>query len=129
MVDPEVQRLLDQAIDTPVKLHLLLLFYENPRMEATPGAIADRLCRDIWSVSQALQELCEDGILLCTTVGRREPVYRYAPNKELVPVIERLVRGYDDPLERGQLQQYIRTLASYAPYRRSSSLWDSAQVA
>ncbi len=127
MIDPEVQRLLEQAIDTPVKLHLLLLFHENPRMEATPGAITDRLCRDIWSVSQALHELCEDGILLRAATAHGEPVYRYAPRDELVEVIRRLVRNYDDPLEREQLQQFIRHLASYAPYRRSSQ-WD-VQVA
>ena len=50
MLDPLVQRLLEHAIDTPVKLHLLLLFHENPRLEASSFTIANRVCRDIWSV-------------------------------------------------------------------------------
>lgn len=127
MVAPEVQQLLERAIDTPVKLHLLLMFHENPRMEATPGAIVDRICRDIWSITQALQELCEDGIMRQAATANGEPVYRYAPREELVATIDRLVRGYDDPLERDQLQRFIRDLAAYAPYRRAN-IWD-VQVA
>lgn len=123
MLDPIVQRLVEQAIDTPVKLHLLLMFHENPRMEATPAAIADRVCRDIWSVAQALQELCDDGIMLHSATAHGEPMYRYRPSDELVEAIESLVRGYDDPLERDQLQRLIRDLADYAAYRRAN-VWD-----
>ncbi len=120
MVDPVVQQLLEQAIDSPVKLHLLLIFYENPRMEATPRAIADRVCRDIWSVAQALHELAEDGIMLRAATANGDPVYRYAPMTELVESISRLICGYDDPLERDMLQRSIRDLATYAPYRRAN---------
>jgi hypothetical protein len=123
MVDPQVQRLLEQAIDTPVKLHLLLMFHENPRMEATATAIADRICRDIWSVAQALQELADDGVMLCAAMVHNDPVYRYAPADELLDAIHRLITGYDDPLERDKLQRSIRDLATYAPYRRSSQ-WE-----
>lgn len=122
MVDPLVQRLLEKAIDTPVKLHLLLMFHENPRMEATPSALADRICRDIWSITQALHELAEDGVLRHATPSHSEPVYRYAPAAELVEAIHRLITGYDDPLERDKLQRKIRDLATYAPYRRASAL-------
>ncbi|NTU81679.1 MAG: hypothetical protein HGA45_20255 [Chloroflexales bacterium] len=127
MVDPIVQQLLEHAIDTPVKLHLLLIFYENPRMEATPRAIADRVCRDIWSVAQALHELAEDGVMLRAATANGDPVYRYAPTPELVESISRLICGYDDPLERDHLQRSIRDLAVYAPYRRAN-VWES-QVA
>lgn len=127
MVDPVIQQLLEHAIDTPVKLHLLLIFYENPRLEATPRAIAERVCRDIWSVAQALQELAEDGIMLRAATANGDPVYRYAPMAEHVESISRLICGYDDPLERDQLQRSIRDLATYAPYRRAN-IWE-AQVA
>lgn len=120
MVDPLVQRLLEDAIDTPVKLHLLLMFHENSRMEATPSAIADRVCRDIWSVSQALIELAEDGVLFQVAASHDDAVYRYEPAPKLVDAIRRLITGYDDPLERDKLQRTIRDLASYAPYRRPS---------
>lgn len=127
MVDPMVQRLLEQAIDTPVKLHLLLLFHENPRLEATARVIADRVCRDIWSVSQALHELADDGIMMRAAIVSGEPLYRYVPSTEHVEPIRRLICGYDDPLERDKLQRKIRDLAAYAPYRRTES-W-GAQVA
>lgn len=123
MVDPLVQRLLERAIDTPVKLHLLLLFHENSRLEGTPSAIADRVCRDIWSVTQALQELADDGVMLRAATAHGEVVYRYAPVDELVEAIGRLVHGYDDPLERDKLQRSIRDLASYAPFRRNNG-WE-----
>jgi hypothetical protein len=120
MVDPLVQRLLEQAIDSPVKLHLLLLFHENPRLEANARAIADRVCRDIWSVTQALQELADDRVLLSIPIPG-DQVYRYAPAEDLLEPIGRLLRGYDDPLERDKLQRSIRDLARYAPYRRATA--------
>jgi hypothetical protein len=127
MVDPVVQQLLEQAIDSPVKLHLLLIFHENSRMEATARAIADRVCRDMWSVAQALHELAEDGVMLVSASAHGEPVYRYAPLAPLHEPIRRLLSGYDDPLERDKLQRSIRDLAAFAPYGRERS-WD-AQVA
>lgn len=118
MLDPVIQKLLEQAVDTPVKLHLVLVFHENPRLETTASALADRICRDIWSVSEALHELAEDGLMLCATILHGEPLYRYAPRPELIEPIGRLIRGYDDPIERDTLQRSIRALAAYAPYRR-----------
>jgi hypothetical protein len=120
MVDPQVQQLLERAIDSPVKLHLLLLFHENRQLVATPTLIANRVCRDIWSVEQALHELAEDGVLLRSTQVPAEAQFRYHPREELLEPIRRLICGYDDPLERDTLQRSIRDLASYAPYRRSS---------
>lgn len=127
MVDPQVQDLLEHAIDTPVKLHLLLLFHENARLEATPTTIANRVCRDIWSVDQALHELAEDGVLHRQATAHGEVLYRYVPRDELLEPIRRLIRGYDDPMERDSLQRSIRDLASYAPYRRTSS-WELQRV-
>jgi hypothetical protein len=123
MIDPMIQRFLEHAIDTPVKLHLLLMFHENPRLEATANQIANRVCRDIWSVAQALDELVQDGIMACACSGHGEPTYGYAPQTENHEPIRRLIRGYDDPIERDLLQRQIRDLALYAPYRRSSA-WE-----
>jgi hypothetical protein len=128
MVDPMVQQLLEQAIDTPVKLHLLLIFHENPRTEATAQAIANRVCRDIWSVTEALHELAEDGVMIVAATAHGEPVYRYAPLVALHEPIRRLLSGYDDPLERDKLQRSIRDLSAYASYRRARP-WETAQVA
>jgi predicted transcriptional regulator len=120
MVDPVVQRLLEDAIDTPVKLQLLLMFHEHPRMQTTAATIADRVCRDIWSVAEALQQLADDGVLMALRNDRNEPTYCYAPKAELLEAIQRLLRDYDNPMERDKLQRSIRDLASYGPYRRAN---------
>src|SRR5688572_12537850 len=78
MIDPSVQHLLEQAIDSPIKLQLLLLYYENPRFEGTASQIAERIFRDIWSTRQALCEMSEDGLLFAAGAG--EPIYRYRPH-------------------------------------------------
>ena len=117
MIDPTVQHLLEQAIDSPIKLQLLLLYYENPRLEGTAFQIAERTYRDIWSTGEALHELAEDGIL---SVAGGESVYRYRPRPECKEPIFRLVQCYNEPLERDQLQRAIREIARYAPYRRAS---------
>ncbi|MCU0493076.1 MAG: hypothetical protein MUD01_15930 [Chloroflexaceae bacterium] len=120
MIDQSVQQLLEHAIDTPTKLHLLLLFHGNPQLETTARHIAEHTCRDIWSVNEALSELAEDGILhvLQGSGGQR---YRFVPRAEFVEAINRLVRGYDDPLERDVLHRSIRDLAGYAYVRRARS--------
>jgi DNA-binding MarR family transcriptional regulator len=123
MIDPMIQRILEKAIDTPVKLHLLLIFHENPRMEATSSLIADRVCRDIWSVSQALEELVDDGVMGRSESPNGDLRYRYAPQPENHEPIRRLIAGYDDPIERDILQRLIRDLSTYAPYRRASA-WE-----
>jgi DNA-binding MarR family transcriptional regulator len=120
MIDPMIQRLLEKAIDTPVKLHLLLIFHENARMDATANSIADRVCRDIWSVSQALDEMVEDGVMSRSAGLAGDLHYRYAPHPENHEPIKRLIAGYDDPIERDLLQRVIRDLSTYAAYRRSS---------
>ncbi len=123
MIDPVIQRLLEKAIDTPVKLHLLLMFHENARMEGTAHEIANRVCRDIWSVAQALDELVEDGVMGRSVSSKGDLRYRYAPQPENHESIKRLIAGYDDPIERDLLQRLIRDLSTYAAYRRSSA-WE-----
>ena len=118
MIDPMIQRLLEQAIDSSVKLQLLLMFYENSRFEGTAMQVAERIFRDIWSAREALRELAEDGVLAVS--GSSEPVYRYRPTAELREPIFRLVQSYNEPLERDQIQRSLREVASYAPYRRAS---------
>jgi hypothetical protein len=119
MIDPTIQHLLEQAIDTPIKLQLLLLYYENPRFEGTAVQVAERIYRDIWSTREALSEMTQDGLLFAATVD--EPVYRYRPRPEYREPIFRLAQSYNEPLERDQLQREVREIASYAPYRRAES--------
>jgi len=119
MLDSAIQRLLEQAIDSPLKLQLCLLFYENPRMEGTAAQLANRIYRDIWSAREALREMAEDGILLASTIAG-EALYHYRPRQEYVDAIFRLTQSYNEPLERDAIQKAIREIASYAPYRRAA---------
>jgi hypothetical protein len=120
MIDSTVQRLLEEAIDSPVKLQLILMFYENRGMEGTASQFANRIYRDIWSTREALRELAEDGILSVSNIAG-EPIYHYHPRAELVDPIFRLVHSYNEPLERDKIQRALREVASYAPFRRASS--------
>jgi hypothetical protein len=117
MIDPMVHRLLEQVIDSPIKLQLFLLYYENPCFEGTASQIANRIYRDIWSTREALRELAEDGLLLASSGS--EPVYRYRPRPEYRESILRLVQTYNEPLERDHIQRAVREIASYARYRRA----------
>jgi hypothetical protein len=118
MVDLSVQRLLEQAIDSPLKLQLVLMFCEHPRLEATASRVAERAYRDIWSTREALQELAEDGILVNVST-HNEPVYRYDPRPEYVDTIQRLYRAYNEPMERDDLQRIVREIGSIASFRRA----------
>ena len=119
MVDSAIQRLLEQAIDSPIKLQLCLLFYENRRLEGNASQFANRIYRDIWSTREALRELADDGILSVTILAG-EPIYRYRPRPEYVDAIFRLAQSYNEPIERDTIQRALREIASYAPYRRAA---------
>jgi predicted transcriptional regulator len=117
MIDPRVQCLLQQAIDSPTKLHLLLIFHEHGAREVSPTQMAESACRDIWSVTQALDELAEDGILQKEQVAG-ESIYYYCPRPEFIDSIHSLLTDYNDPLQRSKLRRSIRDLAEQAPLRR-----------
>ena len=119
MVDSSVQRLLEDVIDSPVKLQITLMFDESRGMEGTATQFANRMYRDIWSTREALRELTEDGILSATSIAG-EPIYRYRPRPDYVDPIFRLTQSYNEPLERGQIQRALREIASFAPYRRAA---------
>lgn len=126
MIDPSVQLLLEEAVDSPLKLQLLLLFHESPWLEATSTYVASRACRDIWSTVEALRELHHDGILRVVKTDDGEPVYGYGPADHRDEAICSLARSYADPLRRDAVQCAVRELASYAPFRREGG-WFSMQ--
>jgi hypothetical protein len=117
MIDATIQRLFEQAIDS-IKLQILLLFHENPQLEATAAQLAQRIFRDIWSTHEALRELADDGVLGLVP-SRELPCYRYRPAAEYGDGIRRLVRSYDEPLERDRLLRALRQVARDAAYRRA----------
>jgi hypothetical protein len=118
MIDPSVQRLLEQAVDSLIKLQLLLLYYENSLFEGTAAQVAGRTYRDIWSTRESLREMAEDGLLSASASA--DPVYTYRPRPEYREPIFRLVQCYNEPLERDQLQRVLREVARNAPFRRAT---------
>ena len=120
MLDALIQQLLEKVIDSPIKLQLCLVLYENRQLEGTVTQFANRLYRDIWSTREALRQLTEDGILIVKGSAGAEPIYAYRPRTEYVDALFRLAQGYNEPLERDKIQRALREIASYAPYRRSA---------
>jgi len=128
MVDSTIQLLLEQTIDTSCKLHLLLLFHDNPQLKTTSRQLAERSCRDIWSVEQALQELVESEVLSTDTGVDDTLYYRYTPSAEKLEAIRKLVLGYDDPFQRDWIQSSVRELELYAYYNRNYNLQQPVYV-
>ena len=75
-------------------------------------------------MTPALCELAEDGVLYNSDDLR----YRYMPRPERLEAIRRLVRSFDDPIERDRINSSVRDLASFAKFNRQSS-WQRQQVA
>jgi len=114
MVDLEAQILIERAINSRTKLQLLLMFYENPRMEVSAALLSQRCCRDIWSVKKALQEMAEDGFLLITrSIGSNEVLYHYSPRADYFETIGCLMSCYNDPFSREELLQIIHEHSDY----------------
>jgi DNA-binding transcriptional regulator YhcF (GntR family) len=112
MLDPQVTHLLETAVDTSCKLAIVLRYADQPSLCATPNELAARICRDPWSVQQALRELADDGV-----VQTREGRFVCATDAELRACLQSLRALYNDPLQRGELHLLIRELERYAPYR------------
>ncbi|NJP08018.1 MAG: hypothetical protein HC837_21575 [Chloroflexaceae bacterium] len=120
MIDERVQFLLEQAINTPMKPHMVLILHEDHRAVVTPTIMAGRVCRDIWCVAQALQELAEDGILV-SQPSQREPIYTYQPRDEHQETICQLLSYYYDPIARNQLLPLLQELVQYVSLHRMRS--------
>lgn len=115
MLDLPVQHLLIHVVNTPVKLQLLLMLYEQPSTHGTAYQFAQRLYRDIWSTEAALKELATQGVMHASNDDNA--VYQYRPNPELLDVISGLHRSYNDPLTRDRIHQLVRQQADLAAYR------------
>lgn len=112
MLDPGVRRLLEEAINTSTKLAIVLLYTGQQVVAATPAQISQRLCRDIWSVEEALDELVQDGVLL-----RSGNLCAYRPAPKWTDSMRRLLATYDEPLRRQEIVRLVSDLDRYAPYR------------
>lgn len=124
MLDPQVVYLLESTIDTSCKLAVALKFLDHRGLHATPSEMAVRVCRDIWSVESALEELAADGVLV-----RREPRFALNLSPEISAQLALLRDTYAQPLQRDELHKLLRELETYAPYRRDGRKVDRKSMA
>lgn len=113
MLDPRVTEILDNAVNTSCKLAIVLMYLEHPTLCVSATEMAARVCRDIWSVEAALEELVEDGVL-----GRYDKRYICDVQHDLQTQLRLLYETYAHPLLRDKLQSRLRDLERYAPYRK-----------
>src|SRR5438874_7564022 len=89
-------------VDSSLKLHLLLLFYRNPRLSSTAGSLSEWLRECPWGIEEAAEALADAGFL--ARVAQRGRIqYRLEPSREWWTLLERLATYYDDPLRRDEV--------------------------
>jgi hypothetical protein len=113
MLETGIRRLLEDAVNTSCKLAIVMVYAQHAKLSATPAQISQRLCRDIWSIEAAMQELAQDGIL--RDDGGH---YRMCPAAEHDGALARLLAVYDEPTRRQAIVQLLGELDTYAPYRK-----------
>ncbi|NJL04289.1 MAG: MarR family transcriptional regulator [Chloroflexaceae bacterium] len=120
MLDTRLQYLLRSVIDSPVKLHILLTLHIQVQGRINAEQLSERLCRDVWSVSQALREMAEDGLLEVLNIAGSSPAYRFQPRSEYIVPINDLINSYDDPIARSMMHHILREMSGYTAVRRAS---------
>ena len=96
-------------VDSPLKLHLLLLFYRNPRLSSTAERLSEWLRECPWGIEAAVEALADAGFL-ARVAQRGRLQYRLEPSGEWWTLLERLATYYDDPLRRDDV--YVRVRAA-----------------
>jgi hypothetical protein len=112
MVENALGRLLEDAVNSSCKLAIVMLFAEDAGLAANEHQLSRRLCRDIWSVEQALSELVGDGVLI-----NLDGLYRFQPDLKHAEGLRQLLRVYDEPVGRQEVVRIVSDLDRYAPYR------------
>ena len=112
MLETGIRRLLEDAVNTSCKLAIVMVYAQQAGMSTTPGQMSQRLCRDIWSMETAMQELAEDGVL-----DERDGRYRLCPAPRHREALVQLLTVYDEPVYRQEIVQLVGDLDRYAPYR------------
>ena len=112
MLETGIRRLLEDAVNTSCKLAIVMVYAEQEGTSTTPKQMSRRLCRDIWSIETAMQELTEGGIL-----AEDDGQYRLCPSPRHREPLERLISVYDEPVYRQEIVELLGDLDRYAPYR------------
>jgi hypothetical protein len=134
------QLMAPSLIDSALKLRLLLVFSDRPRLSSGIRHLSEWLCESPWSIEEALDGLVEAGFLVHID-DPRGPHYRLEPRPEHKPLLRQLLACYDHPLQRdeiytliraaGQEQQFRNWLAQEQPAasRRSEVLYGELSLA
>ena len=96
-----------RMIDSRLKLHLLLQFFNHPGLCGTAADLNERLREAPWAVAEALEELAACGLLSYTVLGG-PPCYRLGSQPELRHKLERLADAFVDPLLRDEISSRVR---------------------
>jgi hypothetical protein len=112
MVGNALGRLLEDAVNSSCKLAIVMLFAEDAGLVADEHQLSRRLCRDIWSVEQALSELVSDAVLI-----NLDGSYRFQPDVKYAEGLRQLLQVYDEPEGRQEIVRIVSDLDRYAPYR------------
>ncbi|GIV95356.1 MAG: hypothetical protein KatS3mg057_0013 [Herpetosiphonaceae bacterium] len=125
MADRRIREFVMNTIDSFAKLQILMLFAERTIRKGSAREIVQRTARDIWSVTEALEDLVAAGILRSQTVDH-ETIYIYDPSPEQREMIELITKAYNDPLSRDDLYGLIRDLAATSLSQRGygEALWN-----
>ena len=112
MLTPGLWAIVDELTPTAAHLHIVQLLQTRPQLRTSAGALAELLCRDVWSVGAALDELCSLHICARSTDGDGPYHYVFAPSAARQQPLQHLLRAFEDPLLRDQLQRRISTAAA-----------------
>jgi hypothetical protein len=109
-------------IDSRMKLQLVLLFCRHRGLCEGAVKISEWLREIPWAVEDALAALAECGVLASEDGpgGRR---YRLGGGAELRALLLDLVWRYDDPLERDELYQLVRSASQEREYHACLALF------
>ena len=114
-------------VDSPLKLHLLLLFYRNPRLSSTAGGLSEWLRECPWGIEAAAEALADAGFL--SRVAQRGRIqYRLEPSREWWTLLERLATYYDDPLRRDDVYVRVRAADRERQFRDCVAVDDLRQL-
>jgi len=117
-MDTELDLLLGTAIDSLVKLEVLLYFHQRPGLLQTPADISARLRRALAEVASALQELARNELIARFSLGTgRHVMYGSSEDPHVQALLDFLSQQYHrDPATRARIiQEIIQSKESHDP--------------
>jgi hypothetical protein len=111
-VDTELDLLLGTAIDSLLKLNLLLDLYARPEAVEAPAALATRLNRPLPQTARALEQLAQAGLIEKFSLGTgRLVLFGAAEEEHIRQLMEALRLRHSGPAE-GRVRLVRRILHS-----------------